>query len=101
MATQTVNIKSTEFQPTNDFILIRPEQEPPEKVSDGGIIMLNNKTSVVERPSSGVVIATGEEAKNVEIGAFLMFPMTDGLDIEFTDGEFMLLRYESIIGFKK
>jgi len=101
MSKQSVNINSTEFQPKNEYILVKPEIEPAEKKSEGGIIMMNTKTSVLERPSSGVVVAHGESVEDLSVGDFLLWPMTDGIDIEFADGDFMLLRYESIIGSKK
>lgn len=98
---QEIKIQSTEFQPRNTFILVKPEELVSEKTTQGGIIIPMNNRSVTERPTSGIVIGVGEGVEDINEGDFVIWPNTDGIDFEFNDGHFMLLRYESIIGSKK
>jgi len=98
--TQRVEMLSTEFQPKNEFILIKPEDHKKEISTPSGIIVPLNH-SILDRPTSGTVIARGSEINDIPIGAFVMWPNTDGLDIEFIDCECILLQEKSIIGFKK
>ena len=101
MATyQIVSIVSSEFQPMNDFILIQPAEHPHETVTPAGIIFKINQSSL-DRPTSGNVVAVGKDIIEVPIGAFVLWPNTDGLDIEFNDGVYILLQSKSIIGYKK
>ena len=60
------------------------------------------------RPCSGVVLSKGPNCENVEVGDYVVFPDTDGIDVKFEDSDplidysqFMLLRYKSIIGKKR
>lgn len=104
MATaQQIGINSSEFQPKNDFILIKPEElNKSEKTSDSGfIIELKQNTQSFKRPTAGVVIGVGEDIDEIKEDDFIMWPETDGLDIEFLDGEYVLLRYKSVIGTKR
>jgi len=99
---QQISIDSSEFQPKNEYMLIEPADKPSEKTTDAGIIIPLMNTSVVNsRPTSGTVISVGSDIKDIEVGDFVMWPNTDGLDLSFDDGEYMLMRYESIIGSKK
>jgi co-chaperonin GroES (HSP10) len=102
MSAQRVYLKSAEFQPRNDFILIKPIELKTDEATESGIIIsINSHNSVLDRSTSGEVVDIGKDIKDVEIGSIILWPGTDGLDIEFDDGVFMLLRYESIIGTKK
>ena len=49
----------------------------------------------------GTVVAVGDDVQDISVGDVVFWPITDGLDFEFNDGIFILLRYESIIGSKK
>lgn len=100
---QKVDLLSTEFQPKNEYVLVKPiELEKGEKKTESGLIIsLNQNTSSLDRPTAGTVVDVGADIKDIEVGSVVLWPMTDGLDIEFTDGPFMLLRYASIIGSKK
>ena len=100
---QQVNLESTEFQPKNEYLLVNPEAlEKGEKKTDSGLIIaLAQNTSSLIRPTSGKVVAVGKDIEDIKEGDFVMWPGTDGLDIEFTDGLFVLLRYKSVIGSRK
>lgn len=101
---QQIKMKSTEFQPLADYILIKPDKIETDEVSSLGII-IQHKPSVTNRPCSGTVLASGVDCKDVSAGDYVVFPDTDGIDVKFIDSdpnseqaEFMLLRYKSVIG---
>ena len=98
--TQKVTLKSSEFQPKQNFVLVDPEDINKEKVTESGIVLAIEKSSV-DRPSMGSVIAVGPDVKDLSEGTIVLWPMTDGLDIEFLDSIKVLLKYDSIIGSKK
>ena len=101
MSAQRVYLKSTEFQPQQDLILIKVVELHQEENSASGLILSIKKESVTHRPTSGEVISKGSKVENVEIGDFVFWPTADGIDFEFDDGNFLLLRDASIIGTKK
>lgn len=102
MALQNVKIKSSEFQPKADNILVKPIELESEKVTDTGIVFeINANKGVADRPTMGTIVAIGKEVEDVSEGTEVFWPVTDGIDFEFTDGTFTLLRYESIIGSKR
>lgn len=101
MNKQEVPIQSTEFQPRNEYVLVKPQSLAKEKKTESGLVYSMGPKSSLERPTSGEVISVGADIEDLPVGAFVIWPGTDGLDLEFEDGEFMLLRYKSIIGFKK
>lgn len=103
MTAQRVNIKSTEFQPKNEYVLVKPEKvDTSEKTTESGfVIEMARKPSVLERSTLGEVIAVGQDIFDIAAGDFVLWPATDGLDFEFNDGNFVLLRYKSIIGSRK
>jgi len=100
---QQVSIESTEFQPKNEYVLVKPEElETGEKKTESGLIIaIHQNQSALDRPTSGTVVSVGKDIDDIVEGDFILWPGTDGLELEFTDGEFMLLRYKSIIGSKK
>jgi len=102
MNKQIVNIKSTEFQPQNEYMLIKPAEHESEKTTDAGIIIpLNALQGPQGRQAYGVVVAKGEDITKVDVSDTVFFPNTDGIDFEFLDGDFTLIRLKSIIGSKK
>lgn len=103
---QEIKMKSSEFKPLDDFLLIKPDIAKNEEVTNGGII-LNYQKSVLMRPCSGTVLAAGEKCENIVAGDYIVFPDTDGIEVKFEDSDksvdypqFMLLRYKSVIGKK-
>lgn len=100
MIQETKEIKSSEFVPLSEFLSVKPKVMETEVKSDSGIILAQSR-SVTERPGSGEVIAVGNEIKDIKAGDYVVFPNTQGIDVEFSDGQFLLLRYKDLIGFKK
>lgn len=99
--TQRLYIDSAEFQPTEGLALIKTVQLKKEEVSASGLVISIRKESVVERSTAGEVIAVGAECKNAEIGKTVFWDMQSGLDLEFNDGQFILIRDVTIVGTKK
>ena len=99
--TQRLYINSNEFQPTEGLVLIKAIQLKKEETSSSGIILSIRKESVVERPTAGEVITIGTECTNAKIGTVVFWDMSSGLDIEFNDGEFILIRDKTIVGTKE
>lgn len=98
MKTQRVQILSKEFKPKNEYMLIKPAEQPKETMTESGLVIALQQQSSLDRPTSGDVIAVGDDIDDIKAGDFVLWPNTDGLDIEFTDGIFILLRYKSVIG---
>ena len=100
---QQINLNSTEFQPRNEYVLVKPvELETGEKKTESGLIIaISQNQSALDRPSTGEVVAVGSDIEDIKEGNFVLWPETDGIDLEFNDGTFMLLRQASVIGFKK
>lgn len=101
MALQRVYVNSTEFQPSSELILVKPEALKKEETTASGLVIAIKKETVVERPAFGKVIAVGTDVKNISEEEIIFWPSTDGIDLEFDDGEFLLLRDKSVIGKKK
>jgi len=101
MNNQKVDMNSSEFQPKNEYLLVKPADKKSEETSAGGIIIPLASQSSLERQTSGTVIETGSDIDDIISSDFVVWPNTDGIDIDFTDGTFVLLRYESVIGSKK
>jgi len=97
---QRVYFNSTECTSKYDYILVKADTLEKEEVSSGGIVIAVERSSI-ERPTSGTVISVGEDVTDIDVGSVVVWPMTDGLDIEFNDGTFILLRAESIVCVKK
>jgi len=107
MTKQVLDMNSTEFKPRNKFYLVEPKALRSEKVLESGLIipLTGHETSVVEtRPTSGVVVAScmpDNEEIDVDIDDMVIWPATDGIDLVFNDGNFLLIRDTSIIGKQK
>jgi co-chaperonin GroES (HSP10) len=101
MSIQKVQILSAEFKPKNEYLLVKPTDLVTEVVTESGLVISLKPQSSLERPTSGTVISVGSDIKDIEESDFVLWPMTDGLDLEFLDGQYVLLRYKSIIGSKK
>lgn len=101
MKTQRVEMLSTDFQPKNEYVLVNPAEQLKEQTLDSGIVIALQPQSSLDRPTSGTVISVGSDIEDIKEGNFILWPNTDGLDIEFIDGVRILLRYRSIIGSKK
>lgn len=101
---QLINMKSTEFEPMDEYALITPDPVETDETSSGGIILYHQK-SVIMRPCAGTVVACGNKCDNIMAGDYVVFPDTDGIEVKFLDSTetktFLLLRYASIIGVRK
>lgn len=94
---QTISIKSTEFQPLPEYLLVEPEALEKEEKTQSGIV-IGIQRSVVDRPSCGKIIKAGTNDLGLEENDYIVWPSTDGIDAEFTDGKFLLLKVKSVIG---
>jgi len=101
MNKQIVNLKSIDFKPFGEFLLVEPDKIQQEKTSSTGVIISIKQDSSLDRSTMGRVVAVGLEIDKIFINDVVLWPNTDGIDIEFNDGLFILLRYKSIIGYKK
>lgn len=97
---ETKELKSSEFIPLDEFLLVRPKVLETEEKSEFGII-IEKKRSTLDRPVSGTVVSVGSKITDIKPNDYVLWPQTDGIDIMFEDGKFMLLRYTSLIGYKK
>lgn len=89
--------KSTNFKPFKEYCLIKPKIPEQEEVSNSGIVIEMKKDVINSRPSCGEVLSTGDSEK-VSVGDVVVFPNTDGIDVKMEDGDYIILRIESIIG---
>ena len=94
---QTISIKSTEFQPLPEYLLVEPETLEKEEKTQSGIV-IGIQRSVVDRPSCGKIIKAGTNDLGLKENDYIVWPSTDGIDAEFTDGKFLLLKVKSVIG---
>jgi chaperonin GroES len=90
--------KSTEVKPLQDHILVRPIEE--DNVTESGIILTAGPESILDRPTHGEIIAIGPEVKIVKPGDIIYTPLSDGMDMELKDGEFVMYREKSILAVK-
>lgn len=93
--TQLVFHPSSKFTPEEEYILVKPDELKTEKQTESGIVY-NVNQSVVDRPTVGTVIQEGNSSYSK--GDTVLWPNTDGIDLEFEDGTFTLLRKKSILG---
>lgn len=100
MIQDTKELKSSEFIPLNEFLLVKPKEMETEEKSAYGII-IEKKASILNRPGSGQVISVGRDIKDITSDDYVLFPNSQGIDIEFEDGQYLLLKYTDIIGMKK
>jgi len=94
-----LTIKSTQFNPIEDFLFVKPELlDKGELVQDGLVIQMEQNTSVVDRPTFGEVIAVGPDADAKYLHTNIIWVEQDGMDVEFKDGEFLVLQQKSVLG---
>ena len=99
---QRIYINSTDFIPKSEFLLVEPKELKKEETTSGGLIISVQSQGVVgDRPTSGVIIEAGDCIEGYEVGDTIIWPAQDGIDLEFDDGEFLLIRDKSILGKKR
>jgi len=92
-------IKSTQFNPIEDFLFVKPKLlDKGELIQDGLVLQMEQNTSVVDRPTFGEVIAVGPDADEDYLHKNIIWVEQDGIDIEFQDGEFLVLQQKSVLG---
>jgi len=96
------NTNVEEFIPMQNFIVVEPIQlEQGEEVTESGLIIsMKQNESVTDRPTTGKVLSVGPDVKYVKKDYEIYWPKTDGLDLTFKDGEFMMFKEDSIVGYK-
>lgn len=97
---QKVKMKSTDFQPRINSVLVKYQAPEKEVKSESGIV-IEMQRSAVERQIFGEVVQVGDQVTWVKTGDKIVWAMTDGVNLDMEDGEFLLLRETSILGKQK
>lgn len=97
---QVIQLKSTEFAPRKDSILVKYDKPEQEVKTESGIVVQMHRSSL-ERQTYGEVVAVGTDVDWISEGEFVIWAMTDGINLELEDGEFLVLRETSILGKRK
>ncbi|MCK5537176.1 MAG: hypothetical protein KAI79_10130, partial [Bacteroidales bacterium] len=86
-----------------DFVIVAPVAlETGEVLSETGLILdKEQNNSIINRPTTGVVVTIGPKTETVAVGDTLIWVEEDGMEMEFKDGVFLILRENSILGYKK
>ena len=88
---------SENFVAGKKYCLVKPVIPDPIEQSKSGIVIGLSKTMMDSRPVTGEIISIGESTEYKK-GDNVVFPSTDGLDFKFDDGQFLILKIESLIG---
>ena len=96
---QFINMKSNEYCALDKYALVKVDEQSTEEITNSGIVV-STRRSVLDRPCYGTVVAIAKNEKGVEKGDMVVWPNTDGIDAEFLDGDFLILKLDSIIGKK-
>ena len=67
------------------------------KESDKTVGGIYKPTSAVEKPSKGIIVATGEEVKYVKVGQTAHFNKWSGQELNLIAEEVLVLKEEDII----
>ena len=83
VSAQRINFESTEFQPKNEYVLVKPQElETGEKKSDSGfIIEVKQNQSSLNRPTTGTVVSGGSDIDDISEDMLIIWPETDGLSL--------------------
>lgn len=92
-------MKSEEYCALDKYALVKVDEQSTEETTGSGIV-ISTRRSVLDRPCFGTVVAIAKNDKGVEKGDKVVWPNTDGIDAEFLDGDFLILKVDSIIGKK-
>jgi len=79
-----------EFAPQSNVIVIKYTPDETKKVTATGIIIPDAAMSpITDRPSTGVIVSKGPDAKEVEVGMQVFFPPQNAFDMNMiiTEGE--------------
>ena len=94
---QIMSGNSENFVAGKKYCLVKPVIPNPVEESKSGIVIGLSKTLMDSRPVTGTIISIGENSEYNK-GDTVVFPSTDGLDFKFDDGQFLILKIESLIG---
>lgn len=99
---QNKNMSSEEFKVLQNFIMVNPEAlETGELKTESGLVLaMEQNNSVINRPTTGKVMTVGPLVESLNVGDSVLWVETDGLEIELSDGIFLILKETSIIGYK-
>lgn len=94
-----------EFEPQDNLLIIKYTPDTTKQESDTGIILTTGKASVItDRPSTGVIVAKGEDCKKFEIGNQVFFAPQVSFDLEFfrteDDEKYMMVPEDRIDGLR-
>ncbi len=99
-------ITSTKFTPMHDLIVVKPYEsfggKKEEEVSASGLVisLAKEKSVIHDRPVFGKVISVGANCKIIRPEMEIFWDITRGQEIEFKNGEFLILQEETILGFR-
>lgn len=99
---QNKEMKISEFNVLHNYIVVNPKEldKGEVKTSTGLILDTEQNQSIIDRPSTGEVILTGPDIETIKVGNTVVWVESDGLEMEFEDGIFLILRENSILGYK-
>ena len=99
---QNQTMTSDEFKVLQNFVLVKPVPlETGEVKTESGLVLdTSQNTSVVDRSTTGTILNCGPKCEFVEAGQEILWPRTDGQDIQLKDGEFILLKETSVLGYR-
>lgn len=102
LKSQEVHMNSSDFVPRKETVLVKYQEleHTKEVKTAGGIIIQQEQRSSLERTTFGEVLAVGAELSWVNPKDVVVWANTDGINLKFNDGEFILLREHSILGKK-
>jgi co-chaperonin GroES (HSP10) len=92
---QKVNIQSSQFKPHSDSLLVKVSDISEETIND--IIVALGPKSVMDRPTQGIAVRVGEDIPDIKVGDEAFWDVANGVDFIFDDGNFVLLRYNSVL----
>lgn len=81
----------------HDRVLVRVDQESSERLSSSGIL-IPATASVGKRLAWGVVVATGQHVRQVDVGDRVLFDPEDRAEVELQGVEYTLLRERDLHG---
>lgn len=90
-----IDTTSEDFIPAKGNLLVKPHEQQTEVTTASGIVT-EIKRSMLDRPCYGKVVKSG--SADYGVGLNVVYPNTDGIDCQLNDGDFMILKAESVIG---
>jgi chaperonin GroES len=81
----------------HDRVLVRIDAESAERMSSSGIV-IPATASVGKRLAWGLVVATGEHVRQVDLGDKVLFDPEDRAEVELAGVVYLLLRERDIHG---